>query len=828
MTLLSTLRVGEGGGESDDDWERRMDEETDAVMKERVKTSTREGYTSRNVTFMIWLFDSNKYHDLINADVLELMTSANRKDKDKRTKKGKPTKKRDELRGVCAKSLEEKEPPIKVESLTFQIFSRYLTTFKKSVATKRKSPTVSEGTEAEEDGNVRISEKTTIRLASSSYSGACSALSYLFTEAGISKECNETTRDLWLKLSQYNKGSRRLGGKEKRSLGISTEEGKRPLTLAAYKHLAKVLFESDKPEHVGAHAFLILAWNLISRAEFVIGSNIDAIWWHGDAIMFDVGATKTDPEGTRNIDHPWHIYANNEDPFICPVLALSRYLIDHPDILAGKCPLFEGSGQYDRYSNILSDVMSSTEHRDKFISLGMVPEHFGTHSIRKGAVTHISTGTTSCPPIASICIRANWNMPGVMDRYIKYENAGDQFVGKCVSGRTRLSKEFAASPAYFDFSKFDRVESQVMSKEVDKWIRDRLPADAKRNSKVFALFKMCIASMAHNRQFLSDHLHTKSKLRLSRFLTDDIPHSDCVTIRYPWNKTTDTPEITGIPPDVLILSEFEDMRQHFRNLEESMKTHFNEALTRELNNRDVGGSSYSRMTEMMDKMESMMDRLNARSLPLNTTTNETESEIVNDYYNNECYVEDDDDIVLTVQGDVDEATLDKLRAEQTKKALKARTLSTGFHHGHFNPLPSTWVYPTRMTIIDLINLWLLGGGKDTNVPPFRLLSPINVKHFDAGGKRFSKFKQVMKFVERFGREKDAWLSKTERWDGKAVTDLWDAIWDDFKPYMTTKTQLSTGDVSEHKSRTGEIAAITVYKKLVQAGEMQGNKRRKTS
>jgi hypothetical protein len=103
-------------------------------------------------------------------------------------------------------------------------------------------------------------------------------------------------------------------------------------------------------------------------------------------------------------------------------------------------------------------------------------------------------------------------MPGVMNRYIKFENAGDQFVGKCVSGRTRLSKEFAASPAYFDFSKFDRVESQLMSKEVDKWIRDRLPADAKRNSKVFALFKMCIASMAHNRQFLNDHLHTKSKL----------------------------------------------------------------------------------------------------------------------------------------------------------------------------------------------------------------------------------------------------------------------------------------------------------------------------
>ena len=32
MTVLSTLRGGAERGESDDDWERRMDEETDAVM----------------------------------------------------------------------------------------------------------------------------------------------------------------------------------------------------------------------------------------------------------------------------------------------------------------------------------------------------------------------------------------------------------------------------------------------------------------------------------------------------------------------------------------------------------------------------------------------------------------------------------------------------------------------------------------------------------------------------------------------------------------------------------------------------------------------------
>ena len=35
-----------------------MDLETTAVMKERVASSTRKGYESRNVAFMIWLFDN--------------------------------------------------------------------------------------------------------------------------------------------------------------------------------------------------------------------------------------------------------------------------------------------------------------------------------------------------------------------------------------------------------------------------------------------------------------------------------------------------------------------------------------------------------------------------------------------------------------------------------------------------------------------------------------------------------------------------------------------------------------------------------------------------
>ena len=46
-----------------------------------------------------------------------------------------------------------------------------------------------------------------------------------------------------------------------------------------------------------AHAFLLLEWNLISRAEYVVGAKIDSMWCSNDALLFDIGITKTDQDG---------------------------------------------------------------------------------------------------------------------------------------------------------------------------------------------------------------------------------------------------------------------------------------------------------------------------------------------------------------------------------------------------------------------------------------------------------------------------------------------------------------------------------------------------
>jgi hypothetical protein len=72
------------------------------------------------------------------------------------------------------------------------------------------------------------------------------------------------------------------------------------------------------------------------------------------------------------------------------------------------------------------------KYTDEFFALGINPGDFGSHSARKGASSHACSGTTVSPPIVSICLRAMWSLGHVKERYLQYEKAGDQYLGRVV------------------------------------------------------------------------------------------------------------------------------------------------------------------------------------------------------------------------------------------------------------------------------------------------------------------------------------------------------------------------------------------------------------
>lgn len=61
----------------------------------------------------------------------------------------------------------------------------------------------------------------------------------------------------------------------------------------------------------------------------------------------------------------------------------------------------------------------------------------------------VSSGSTGGPSIVSVCLRCGWSLGNVMERYFRYEAAGDQFTGRTVAGLSVNSDSFAVMPPHF-------------------------------------------------------------------------------------------------------------------------------------------------------------------------------------------------------------------------------------------------------------------------------------------------------------------------------------------------------------------------------------------
>ena len=136
-------------------------------------------------------------------------------------------------------------------------------------------------------------------------------------------------------------------------------------------------------------------------------------------------------------------------PWMCPLLALSWYLFCYPEVFKGDMPQFEGSAQYHRYTMIYMKAIEDLEA--DLNKLGFVKKDLGSHSNRKGVATMVASGCTVCPPIVAICIHAGRAIGGFKDKYLTRADADDQYVGRCASLLSQVTKEFAVLPPYFDF-----------------------------------------------------------------------------------------------------------------------------------------------------------------------------------------------------------------------------------------------------------------------------------------------------------------------------------------------------------------------------------------
>ena len=107
----------------------------------------------------------------------------------------------------------------------------------------------------------------------------------------------------------------------------------------------------------------------------------------------------------------------------------------------------------------------------------------------KGTITIVSSGCTVSSPMAYICLRACWSLVPIKDLYIHYEKAGDQFVGRSVTGISFLTTEFGVSLVHWDWT-----DSPVGSKyEIVALIEDNFVRRTDVSSPTFDLIQFLFA-----------------------------------------------------------------------------------------------------------------------------------------------------------------------------------------------------------------------------------------------------------------------------------------------------------------------------------------------
>jgi hypothetical protein len=783
---------------------------SDAVMDildSRVSGGTKKGYCNSNAQFAVWIYtnlDENVRERLLAPWLIRWMIDAKHEATVGINFRSAASKEKKELaaitkvakKAMMSVNSQDNNCPILLQNLTFRICTEFLVSKHHSTAAAA----------ANGDGSAAASTKKF--KSTSTYEKARSAIVFLHKEANI-----EMDPEIRQRLCNFMSGLKRKVQDEKKRTGVSLMEGKRKMSFQVYEKICELMVSSPDANEF-AHCFLVLEWNLMARSENVVDSHVENIYFDNDCLVFQFAKTKCDQTG-KNADQLWHVYATPNNPVTCPVLALARYLFANPGVMidgvlnrdeengegggmdqvvAGgntgreregtttspqpqaesrrkkRGLLFPGGNQYQRFMGVFHKIILS--NREEFSRLGIQPGDLGSHSARKGACSFASAGCTVSPPIASICLRACWSMGPVKERYLFYEKAGDQFLGRAVSGMNMMSMEFAVSPPYFDASTVtdDQVEQTELDERIDKFVLDSMVGGATIPSKTFIILRNCFASICYHFDFLQNKLHLTNKLRASSLFTS-IPNEikEAAVVRYPWNKTKKTPTFSGLPPHVVLMAQMKDLKQSFKEEMRNMQNSVLKEMKDEFDTRRLGTDGFFETQTVLNKMQDLHEQV------LQQLGNQISSGIrggtvgggggATTTYNEEAFS-------MAWREDEDE----DMSPEQTQ--VTRNKYNVHWNSNAISRIPKGFILPD-MTLCTLITCWYTGN-EYKKIAPYRFLK---MNDFEGDkiqkkkiARKLSNMKRLMRLVELCAqREQIIIHRRTAEWNTRMTVDLYNGI-----------------------------------------------------
>jgi hypothetical protein len=193
------------------------------------------------------------------------------------------------------------------------------------------------------------------------------------------------------------------------------------------------------------------------------------------------------------------------------------------------------------------------KRRTDIARMGFELRDLGTHSIRKGATSYLNS-LPGGPPAAAILIRGGWTMGNIQDRYVKYVEAGDQYVGRCIALNPILNVELAASPPFFDID--DNSDDA-------NWVSELVSSQFPAVSLLVGfgkLCRMCLASILYHRSWIFEKFNANHVFRVSSVAlrSDEVieklsNQNELIKVTYPWSDNNN--HFSGVPPHVALLQE---------------------------------------------------------------------------------------------------------------------------------------------------------------------------------------------------------------------------------------------------------------------------------
>jgi hypothetical protein len=447
-------------------------------------------------------------------------------------------------------------------------------------------------------------------LSKSIVQTAKSALRWWYEENGTEIEHN-----LNKKLNSIISGYKRAISELKRQGKMKLKEGKSPLSFKNYKLLVQKIikfsplnsnsnseqeskYEQNYNQNIFAWAYLVLQWNLMARANNVATIMLNHIFWSEDSMIIAIPKSKTDQEG--DCDYPRHIYANPFEPSICPVLAVAVNIFSRNFSCIDQdynfnC-LFDGGNQEDRFSKILSKVLSSLTDEEKKM-LGVSTKELGTHSCRKGSTTYCN-GMVGGPNPISIHLRAGWKLGDVQDRYIFAADGADQFCGRVITGLSNTSSDFSVLPPHFTRNVTDIVGIKF-------WIHIFGEAYNKFPNNFWEVLNFLLASIIYHRNWLHENL-PKSHPLFSTILYSSKNYihrlSPYVVLQ------SDLIKETGIPPHLTLAKELKVIQDNINKCTLSI-IHQSEDLPKSLKEEILKHFAISGAIPVtLDKLQELIDK----------------------------------------------------------------------------------------------------------------------------------------------------------------------------------------------------------------------------